>query len=132
MVAPEQLTLKTVLLHGHANDAEGMAAYRLLNDLGHDISTTDSATQAVHLMQHDRTDLVLVDADASEQERFVQQLHDLPANQKPRQVAIVTEAIDERLNGLIGRMNDSNVQVLLKPLHVHGLLKILRRIEGKA
>lgn len=132
MVAPEQLTLKTVFLHGHANDAEGLPAYRLLNDLGHDITATDSPAQAVQMLQNDRADLVLIDADAPEQERFVQQLHDLPSQQQPREVAIVTDAVDERLNGLVGKLNESNVQVLLKPLHVHGLLKILRRIEGKA
>jgi DNA-binding NtrC family response regulator len=131
MTAQEQLTLKTLLLHNRAADASGSAAYRLLNDLGHEVATTDSADQAVELLQSDRADLVVIDADAKSQSDFVARLFDLPADLQPRQVAIFSDAANEGLTHLVDRLQRGKVHVLLKPLHMHGLLSVLRHIESK-
>lgn len=132
MTAQEQLTLKTVILHNVAADAYGLASYRLLNDLGHDVSTTESADQAMELMQHDRPDLVIIDADPARQVEFVNRLTDLPSDQQPRQVAIFSDTIDASFSTKVQNLGREKVHVLLKPLHMHGLLNILRNIEGKA
>jgi CheY-like chemotaxis protein len=132
MTAQDQLTLKTIILHSQSSDATGLAAYRLLNDLGHDVATTASAEQAVELLQHDRADLVVIDADRIGQSDFVTRLSSLPADQQPRQVAIFSDALDDSLKSLTSKVQRSRVHVLLKPLHMHGLLGVLRNIEGKA
>ena len=132
MTAQDQLTLKTLILHSQNSDATGLAAYRLLNDLGHEVATTASPDQAVELLQSDRADLVIIDADRSGQSDFVNRLSDLPADQQPRQVAIFSDALDDTLKSLASKVQRSRVHVLLKPLHMHGLLGVLRNIEGKA
>ena len=132
MTAQEQLILKTLLIHNHAVDASSSPAYRLLSDLGHEVATSDSAAQAVELLQHSHPDLVVIDADRDGQSDFVSRLSKLPNDQQPRLVAIFSDSIDERLSNLVDRIERGNVHLLLKPLHMHGLLKVLRNIEGKA
>lgn len=99
--------------------------------MGHDVAETDSASRAVQILQQERADLVVIDADRDEQELFFDSINALPASQQPRQVAIFADAA-EQPHRQPPRLGSVNVQVLLKPLHVHGLLGILRRIEGKA
>jgi DNA-binding NtrC family response regulator len=130
MTAQDQLTLKTIILHGQSVDAGGLPEYRLLNELGHDVSVTPSAQRAVQWLQSDRADLVVVDSDRAGQTDFVSRLASLPADQQPRQIAIFSDAMDESLTHLAERVQRSRVHVLLKPLHMHGLLKVLRSIEG--
>src|SRR5947208_2514627 len=109
MTAQDQLTLKTIILHSQAADATGLAAYRLLNDLGHEVSTTASAEQAMELLQNDRADLVVIDSDRIGQSDFVSRLSNLPADQQPRQVAIFSDALDEPLKSLTSRVQRSRV-----------------------
>ena len=132
MTAPEQLIFKTLIFHGHSADALGLPEYRLLNELGHDVSTTDSTGQARELLLNDRGDLVVIDTDRSGQHEFVSCLSALPADQQPRQVAIFCDGVDESLAALLNGMKRSQVHVLIKPLHLHGLLGILRKIEARA
>lgn len=130
-MAEEQLTLKTIILHGISVDASGLPEYRLLNELGHEIATAHSAQEAVQLLQHDRADLVVVDSDRAGEQDFVTRLNGLPADQQPRQVAILSDVLDENLKSLAAKVQRSRVHVLLKPLHMHGLLGVLRTIESK-
>jgi CheY-like chemotaxis protein len=132
MTAQEQSTLKTLILHNGASDSFELPAYRLLNDFGHDVATTDSADEAVELLQHDRTDLVVIDADRPGQREFVSRLTALPPDQQPRQLAIFSDALDDSLSTLMHRLTPGRVHVLLKPLHMHGLLGVLRTIEAKS
>lgn len=132
MTAQDQLTLKTIILHGHSTDASALPEFQLLNQLGHDISTTESPEQAMQLLQGDRADLVVVDSDRAGQQDFVTRLGNIPADQQPKQIAIFSDAMDDALASLTRRVQRSRVTVLLKPLHMHGLLGVLRTIEGKA
>ena len=136
MTAQEQSTLKTLIFHNEAADSLELPAYRLLNDFGHDVSATDSADEAVELLRNDRADLVVVDADRPGQRRFVSRLSDLPPDQQPRQLAIFSDVLDESLSTLVHKLSPGpgpgRVHVLLKPLHMHGLLGVLRAIELKA
>ncbi|HVT90265.1 MAG TPA: hypothetical protein VHD56_15545 [Tepidisphaeraceae bacterium] len=131
MTAQEQLTVKTLILHNAAAEATALPEYRLLNELGHPVTSSGSADQAMLRLREGHADLVIIDADRTSQREFVQRLSDLPADQQPRQVAIFSEAMDERLNDLVHGLQRSKVHVLLKPLHLHGLLNILRSIESK-
>src|SRR4051812_32124738 len=132
MTAQEQSTLKTLILSDVAVDAFELPAYRLLNDLGHDVSAADSADEAVEMLQQDQTDLVVVDADSPNQREMVSRITELPPEQQPRQLAIFSDALDESLSALLRKLSPARVHVLLKPLHMHGLLGVLRNIEPKA
>jgi hypothetical protein len=133
MTANEQLTLKTVILHDHPLDSYELPTYRLLNGLGHDVSSTKSPDDAVEMLRGDVTDLLIIDSKKSEQRDFVSRLSDLPADQQPRQVAIISDSVDDSLSALVHKLDRAaSVHVLLKPLHMHGLLKMLRNIEAKA
>jgi DNA-binding NtrC family response regulator len=132
MTAQEQLMLKTILLHNQAADASGLPAYRLLNELGHEVEVTDSNDQALGLLRSDRADLVVIDADYTGRSDFIARLSKLPSDEQPMQVAIFSEAVDEGLTLLVDRLQRGKVHVLLKPLHMHGLLNVLRSIESKS
>jgi CheY-like chemotaxis protein len=132
MTAQEQLTLKAILLHHEASDSRTLPAYRLLSDLGHHVTPAGSADQVVQMLQTDRADLLVVDADRPEQRAVVNRLGDLPADQQPRHIAIFSDALDDVLGGMSHKLSPARVHVLLKPLHMHRLLNVLRHCEGKA
>lgn len=132
MTAQEQLTLRALLVHNEITDANSHSAYRLLNELGHDVSAAASADRAVEMLEEGRADLVIVDSDKSSQCEFVSRLANLPPDQQPRQVAIFCDVNDETLTGLARQIQRSRVHVLLKPLHMHGLLGVLRNLESRA
>jgi hypothetical protein len=129
MTAQEQLTLRAVILHDQIADSFGLPAFRLLNDLGHDVSTTDSADQAIEMLQHDPADLLIIDAERAQQRQFISRLSSLPSDQQPKQVAVFSDSSDESMSGLASKLNRAKVHVLLRPLHMHGLLGMLRTIE---
>lgn len=131
MTAQEQLTIRALLVCNESNDANSHSAFRLLNELGHDVSTADSANQALELLGEGRADLVIVDSDRSSQHDFVTGLASLPLDQQPRQVAIFSEVNDETIRGLAQQIQRSQVHVLLKPLHMHGLLSVLRHLDAR-
>jgi CheY-like chemotaxis protein len=121
-----------VILHPEAMEADRLPEYLLLNGLGHEVAATSSAGQAVEMLQSDRADLVIIDSDRVSQTDFMAHLTGLPADQQPERVAIFTDSMDESMEKLTQQLPDARVQVLLKPMHMHGLLRILRNIEGKA
>ena len=132
MTAHDPLTLKTIILHGQSTDASALPEFHLLNQLGHEIATTGSASEAVELLQHDRADLVVIDADTAGQHDFVARLTGIPADQQPKQVAIFSDGADESLKSLVCKVQRSRVHVFLKPLHMHGLLNVLRKLDGRS
>lgn len=81
------------------------------------------------MLQDEPADLVVVDADRAGQREFVSRLSSLPADQQPRQLAIFSDTLDDSLATLSHKLSPARVHVLLKPLHMHGLLGVLRHIE---
>jgi hypothetical protein len=132
MTAQDQLTLKAILLHNNACDSFDLPSFRLLSDLGHDVTAIGSTDGVLEILQHDRADLLVVDADRVERQDVVNRLGELPDDQQPRQIAIFSDAIDEGLSSLVHKLTPARVHVLLKPLHMHRLLGVLRNIEAKA
>lgn len=126
MIAHDQL--RTVIFNDDSSYAPVSPEYRLLNELGYEVATADSAQAAVELLQSGRADLVVVDVQDSEQRAFMTRLTDLPAEQSPRQVAIFADAMDESLKSLVRSLERTRVHVLMRPLHMHGLLSVLRNI----
>jgi response regulator of citrate/malate metabolism len=132
MIAQEQQTLRAILLTNQASDSYSLPAYRLLSDLGHDVTPTDSTDQVFAMLQNDGADLLVVDADKPEQRAVVNRLGELPADQQPREVAIFSDSQDEAISSLAHKLSAARVHVLLKPLHMHRLLGVLRHFEAKA
>ena len=131
MIAQEQLTLRAILLHGQASDSYTLPAYRLLSDLGHDVTPTDSTEQVLKMLLADGADLLVVDADRPDQRAVVNRLSDLPADHQPKQVAIFSDTLDDSLSAMALQLSTSRVHVLLKPLHMHRLLGVLRHFDDK-
>jgi hypothetical protein len=55
-------------------------------------------------------------------------LMELPESKRPAQVAVYSDSIDGPLREW-RRKAPTHVHVFLKPLHVHGLLNVLRQME---
>jgi hypothetical protein len=88
--------------------------------------------EALDLLEQDQTDLLIVDVSGSRRNRdFVNEIARLPIGIQPRQVAIFSDIADESLRGLRGRIKPCKLHVFLKPLHMHGLLGVLRRLENQ-
>lgn len=132
MTAQEQSTLKAILFHDEAIESYAVPAYRLLSDLGHDVRPADSTDRVLEMLQNDRADLLVVDAERTEQREMVDRLTGLPADQQPRQIAVFSDALDDSLGTLLHKLSPERVHVLQRPLHMHRLLGVLRHIEGKA
>ncbi|HEY7089298.1 MAG TPA: hypothetical protein VH518_14470, partial [Tepidisphaeraceae bacterium] len=110
-----------------------LPSYRLLSDLGHDVTAIGSTDGMMEILQRDKADLLVVDADRPERQEVVNRIGELPADQQPRQIAIFSDSVeDETLATLVHRITGAKVHVLLKPLHIHRLLGVLRHIEAKA
>jgi hypothetical protein len=129
MTVEDRATFRSVILPAEA----APAFYRtgqLLNDLGHEVAPARSADHALDLLQEDQTDLLIVDVSNSPHNReFVGHLMDLPVESRPRQLAIFSETTDESLRSLRAQFKPCKVHIFLKPLHIHGLLSVLRKLK---
>jgi hypothetical protein len=129
MTVEDRATLRAVIVPAESATA-GQRAGRLLDDIGLDVDQAQTPHDAMDMLQRDPTDLLVVDLSNSARNRqFVEDLADLPASARPRQLAIFSDYMDEDLRGLRGRMRPCKVHVFLKPLHMHGLLGVLRQLE---
>jgi hypothetical protein len=86
----------------------------------------------MELLQHDQVDLLVVDVSASARNRdFLNKLVELPDSSRPREVAIFNDMADDSLRGMRTRLRPSHVHIFLKPLHMHGLLSVLRCMDSE-
>ncbi len=104
--------------------------YRLLGDLGHDVTCAGSPGQALELINSEHTDLLVVDVTNGSNREVFQSLMDLPESKHPAQIAVFSDNIDGPLREW-RRKSPAHVHVFLKPLHVHGLLTVLRQMDRK-
>src|ERR1700722_10616007 len=129
MTVEDRATFRSVILPADA----APAFYRtgeLLNDLGYEVAPADSADHALDLLHQDQTDLLIVDVSNSPGNRaFIQHVSELPAEMRPRQLAIFSDTSDDSLRSLRARFKPSKVHVFLKPLHIHGLLTVLKKLK---
>jgi two-component SAPR family response regulator len=129
MTVEDRATIKAIILPAEAANSISRAG-QLLIDAGHDVSSAQSADQAMDMLQHDDADLLVVDVTNSPKNHdFVSQLSSLNSDYLPREVAIFSDSMDEVLRGLRERLSPSKVHIFLKPLHMHGLLSVLRHLE---
>jgi CheY-like chemotaxis protein len=133
MTAQDQSTLRTIILQTSRLDETPAA--RLLSQLGHDVTASTSAADAIQLIQTDRADLVVIDAEKIEEAQpLVDRISALDESQRPKVVAVLTDrgADLARLRRGGAEATSPRVRVFLKPLHMHGLLDIVKRLERSA
>jgi DNA-binding NtrC family response regulator len=108
------------------------AAGQLLNEYGHDVVPAQSPRHALELLKQEHTDLLVVDlSDSTRNGDFLAGLADLPVSARPRQIAVFTDGSDDNFGTLRSQIKPCRLQVFPKPLHMHGLLGIVRRMEAQ-
>jgi hypothetical protein len=129
MTVEDRATLRAVIVPAESTTAAQRAG-KLLDEMGLEVAQARTLDDALGLLHDEPTDLLVVDISNSIQNlRFVESLADLPISVRPRQLAIFSEYVDDSLRGLRGRLRPCKVHVFLKPLHMHGLLGVLRQLD---
>jgi hypothetical protein len=133
MATLDQVAIRTIFVHPNADPANLWPTHRLLADLGHEITSTSTLDEALRLMQEETTDLLILEeppkAEAALREEELRQIHSLPPSQQPREVAIFSDRPkDYRSTRHSGA---PRIHVLVKPLHMHGLLQVIRQLETR-
>ena len=105
---------------------------RLLGQLGHDVTRADSPDHAMELINSDHTDLLVVDVTNSANRDLFNSLSELPESKRPDEVAVFSDSIDLQLREWRRKISPTHVHVFLKPLHMHGLLTVLRQMERRS
>jgi DNA-binding response OmpR family regulator len=134
MTAQEQSTLRAIVVKTsprHDSPVESSAS-RLLSQLGHDVIDFVSPDNALQAIREGHCDLVVIDAQLWDEARaVVDQIADLDATVHPRAVAVLTDR--GREEGAPAQLTRkplaSRVRILLRPLHMHGLLNIVKKLE---
>jgi CheY-like chemotaxis protein len=132
MIAQERVGLRAVILPADRNPTGESITGRLLSDLGHTTEPAASPDHALRLLKQEPTDLLIVDVtDSRENATFVQKLVELPLADRPRQISVFSDVMTDSLRKLRKQFDPAHVHILLKPLHVHGLLHLLRQIDAE-
>ena len=101
----------------------------LLSHMGHDVSAV-SPDEALSLLQRQDTDVVVVDVSGwRDRQEFVNRLSDVLEARQARHVAVFTDQLDDYLKNLRDKTS-KRVHVFLKPLHLHGLLHVLKNLTA--
>jgi CheY-like chemotaxis protein len=128
MTAQVPSVFRAVVLPSSDAYSQDTPTRRLLGQLGHDVTRAASPDHAMQLINSDHTDLLVVDITNNANREMVESLMELPESKRPDQMAVFSDTIDGQLREW--RMSaPSQVHVFLKPLHMHGLLTVLRQLE---
>ena len=101
---------------------------RLLGELGHDVTRADSPVHAMELINSDHTDLLVVDITNVPIENCSSPCATWRnRNGRTRWRSSRIRSMGTCANG--DEVAPSHVHVFLKPLHMHGLLSVLRQME---
>ena len=130
MMAQPRLALRAVVLPAPDIHPHDTPTRKLLGELGHDVARADTPDQALELLSSDHTDLLVMDVtNENANTQLIEGLLDLPEGKRPMQVAVYTDAISTRLRDFRRSFSPSQVHIFLRPLHMHGLLGVLRNME---
>lgn len=129
MTAQLRSALRAVVLPSPEAHPHDTPTRRLLGELGHDVARAISPDHALQLMNSDHTDLLVVDITSGKNRDLIDVLCEMPADKRPDQVAVFSDSIDSQLRELRRGVGASHVHIFLKPLHMHGLLNVLRQME---
>ena len=132
MTAQIRAALRAVVLPSAEANPQDTPARRLLGQLGHDVSRAESSDHAIELMNSDHTDLLVVDVSDRANRDLFESLSELPESKRPDQVAVFSDSSDSQLREWRRKISPTQVHVFLKPLHMHGLLSVLRQMERRS
>ena len=131
MMAQIRSTMRAVILPSPDAYPQDTPTRRLLGQLGHEVARAASPDHAMQLMNSDHTDLLVVDISNSANRELFDALSEMPASKRPNQVAVFSDSIDSQLREWRRKVAPCHVHVFLKPLHMHGLLNVLRQMERR-
>jgi hypothetical protein len=130
MTAQLRSAIRAIVLPSSDSQAYDTPTRRLLGELGHDVTRAQSSEHALRLISSDHTDLLVVDITNNSNRDMLDSLMELPEEKRPEQMAVFSDSIDGQLREW-RRLAPSHVHVFLKPLHMHGLLTVLRQMEKR-
>jgi response regulator RpfG family c-di-GMP phosphodiesterase len=131
MTAQIPSAFRAVILPSSDAHRQDTPTRRLLGELGYDVARADSSGHALELINSEHTDLMVVDITSAANRQLFESLCELPESKRPDQVAVFTDSIDSQLREWRRKVSPSQVHVFLKPLHMHGLLGVLRQMEQR-
>lgn len=125
-------TTSRVVIHDSHKEPVVGVAIQLLEVLGHDVMLAKSADQALAAAVSEKADLLVLSlTDHAEQSAALERLAMLAPAQRPNQVAILSDDENESSAPPLQRkLPGTKVHVLVKPIHAHGLLKVIKRVAG--
>jgi hypothetical protein len=129
MTAQVQTTLRTIILQTSRLDTT--PAGMLLSGLGHQVTPSASSVDALRELQADGADLVVIDADKTDETAaLMSRLAELDPAKRPRAIAVLADHAVEHSNvGSDPADELPPVRVFIRPLHLHGLLGLVKRLE---
>lgn len=130
MTSQLRSALRAVVLPSSDAQSYDTPTRRLLDELGHDVTPALSADHALELINAEPTDLLVVDLTNGSNRDMLESLMGLPEAKRPVQMALFSDTIDRQLREW-RKLSPSHVHVFLKPLHMHGLLTVLRQMERR-
>lgn len=132
MAAIDRPALRMVVLHGDETSGFSPAA-RMMEDRSHHVTATAHPQEAIASLMHgDAIDLMVIDLLAADRPAVIESIMEMPLSSRPRQIAIFADRSDERLRTVREKLLPSRVSILLRPLHLHRLLTILRKLESRS
>ena len=122
--------LRAVILNT-VDDAKEQAVTRdLLTQLDVQVVGAETLEDALRLSVDSSTDLLLIDVqDTADDAHLLDRLALLAPANRPRNVAFMSDHLDDNLLGLRRRISQTKVHLFVKPLHMHGLLSVLKKMR---
>jgi hypothetical protein len=133
MTSQLRSTLRTVVLPSPDAYEQDTPARRLVGEFGHDVARAQSPDHAIELLSADHTDLLVMDiTNNSRNRQLLGALSDMPLSKRPEQIAVFADSLDVQLRDLRHRLAPTHVHMFFEPLHMHGLLGVLRHMERQS
>lgn len=123
--------LHVVVLADTDQPSAGKTTHKFLHELGLDVTVSDTTPAALLTSGQRHTDLLLLDlAGPAAQRQAIEDVIAMPLAERPKHVAIMSEQINDELIALRREMNTTKLHLFVKPLHLHGLLGVVRKLEA--
>lgn len=121
---------RQVVIHNPTHESGVRVATEMLSTQGCQIAWANSVSEAIEKAALQPTELLVLSIpDTAEQRQALSRLSTLPAPQRPREVAILSDEINDDTIQLRRSVAGSKVHLFVRPIHVHGLLSLIKRLE---
>ncbi len=121
-------THETVVIHSAAPTRVTSVAAAMAQNAGYDIVSADSIEAACQRVAAGGVELLILAGDRAEMESALERLATLPAGDRPKHVAILSD--DTEGDTLLNRkLPGTQIHLFVTPLQAYGLLSVVRRIR---